>query len=60
MGKRLRSKGFQEVQNKDQKNLKMKLYYVQNFNTEILLRFLVVAFKEKRECLSMNICPTKA
>jgi len=60
MGKRLPSKGFQEVQNKDQKNLKMKLYYVQNFNTEILLRFLVVAFKEKRECLSMNICPTKA
>jgi len=60
MGERLPSKGFQEVRNKDQKNLKMKLYYVQNFNTEILSRFLVVVFKEKRECLYMNICPTKA
>jgi len=46
----LPSKDSQGVHLKGSKNSRMKLYCVQNFNIEILLRFLVVAFKKKRKC----------
>jgi len=36
MGKKLLSKGFQGVLDRDSRSLKMKLYYVLNFNIEIL------------------------
>jgi len=50
MDKKLLSKGFQGVLDKDKKSLKMKLYYVLNFNTEILSKLLVVVSKEMRKC----------
>lgn len=60
MDKKLLWRGSHKVLGKASMNLRMKSYWLQNFSIETWLRFLVVAFKERRKCLSMNTCPTKA
>ena len=60
MGKKLRWRDCQRVQDKEWKSSKMKLCWLRNSNTGTLSNFSAVAWTEKKWCWFMNTCRTKA